>query len=82
MDHYNPGLVPSEYSARFYQEELWKIKMLFDVVLKGTMEEAFAAPSKLWTGRVVFADGTSWNPGSGRGPYVYDADTTTWIFLG
>jgi len=30
-------------------------------------------PSKPETGQVVFADGTAWNPGSGRGLYYYDA---------
>jgi hypothetical protein len=30
-------------------------------------------PSKPEIGQVVFADGTAWNPGSGRGLYYYDA---------
>jgi hypothetical protein len=30
-------------------------------------------PSKPETGQVVFADGTAWNPGFGRGLYYFDA---------
>lgn len=32
-----------------------------------------AAPAKPQIGQVVFADGTNWNPGSGRGLYYYDS---------
>lgn len=30
-----------------------------------------AAPSKLYDGLTVYADGTNWNPGSGQGVYTY-----------
>jgi hypothetical protein len=36
------------------------------------------APTKPQTGQVVFADGTNWNPGSGRGLYYYDSG---WVFI-
>ena len=36
-------------------------------------------PAKRVTGQLVFADGTSWNPGSGRGLYYYD--TNAWTFI-
>tara|TARA_B100001093_G_scaffold136429_1_gene128974 strand:- start:2798 stop:3049 length:252 start_codon:yes stop_codon:yes gene_type:complete len=36
-------------------------------------------PAKRATGQLVFADGTSWNPGSGRGLYYYD--TNGWTFI-
>ena len=36
-------------------------------------------PTKKQTGQIVFADGTSWNPGSGRGLYYYD--TNAWTFI-
>lgn len=35
------------------------------------MTVMYAAPSKPRTGWLVYADGTSWNPGSGEGVYVY-----------
>ena len=31
----------------------------------------YAAPVKPRTGWMVYADGTTWNPGSGEGVYVY-----------
>lgn len=36
-------------------------------------------PTKKETGQIVFADGTEWNPGSGRGLYYYD--TNAWTFI-
>ncbi len=36
-------------------------------------------PSKPVTGQIVFADGTGWNPGSGRGLYYYDTNAWTHI---
>jgi hypothetical protein len=35
-----------------------------------------AEPSKPIIGQVVFADGTAWNPGQGRGLYYYDSAWT------
>jgi len=31
-----------------------------------------AEPQKPQIGKIVFADGTNWNPGAGRGMYYYD----------
>lgn len=44
------------------------------------LEETFAAPAKLAAGMVIFADGTTWDPGAGRGVYWYDG--STWNLLG
>lgn len=44
------------------------------------LETLHVAPTKPEEGDVVFADGTNWNPGSGRGHYGYDG--TTWNKLG
>lgn len=38
------------------------------------------APAKPRDGMLVGADGTNWNPGAGKGVYVYYA--TSWHFLG
>lgn len=35
-------------------------------------------PDRLYEGMLVFADGTDWDPGSGRGFYYYDAG---WVQL-
>jgi hypothetical protein len=39
-----------------------------------------AAPTKLRDGMIVGADGTNWNPGSGKGAYIYYG--AAWHFLG
>lgn len=44
------------------------------------LEETFVASDKPQNGDVVFADGTSWNPGNGRGIYAYIGGT--WVKLG
>ena len=41
--------------------------------------ERHSAPNKPRDGLVVFADGTNWNPGGGRGVYVYSS--AAWVKL-
>lgn len=36
------------------------------------LREIAAEPLRPRNGMIVFADGTDWDPGSGRGLYVYD----------
>ncbi len=38
-----------------------------------------AAPAKPQIGQIVFADGSNWNPGSGRGLYYYDSGG--WVYI-
>lgn len=38
-----------------------------------------AEPSKPTNGMLVYADGTSWNPGSGAGVYAYESGA--WVKL-
>ena len=40
-----------------------------------------AAPSNPQSGDVVYADGTSWDPGSGEGIYRYSV-AGSWVFIG
>lgn len=40
----------------------------------------FAIPSRIFEGMLVYADGISWDPGSGEGFYRYDG--SSWNFLG
>ena len=54
------------------------------VVINSIVEEnnpiTFEPPSKPREGMIRYADGASWNPGSGEGLYQYDGDK--WIQLG
>ena len=55
-------------------QELNRISNSFTVAAQTTTLPALTSePSKPETGQVVFADGTAWDPGSGRGLYYYDA---------
>lgn len=47
---------------------------------KEPIELLFDAPQQPIEGQIVRADGTSWNPGSGRGFYGYD--NGAWVLLG
>ena len=44
------------------------------------LKEWNAVPDKLYNGLVAYADGTNWNPGSGRGVYAYE--NGAWKLLG
>lgn len=46
----------------------------------GQFDILHAVPERPRRGLVVYADGTSWNPGSGEGVYRYNG--TIWVFLG
>ena len=78
-ERYSPGIVPATYDPGFFDRELWKIRMILDALAHG--EEHHAEPDKVWTGLIVIADGTDWDPGSGGGPYIYWSGTG-WVFLG
>ena len=76
---YEPRDVPfrTEDINTFLSEE-------FSSVAEGIRElqlfERNEEPDKPFTGQLVLADGTNWNPGSGRGFYGYDG--SIWRFLG
>lgn len=64
----------------FVVRELDKISDTFTGVQAIKLQEMHAPPPKFFNGMIVLADGTNWNPGSGRGYYGYDAGS--WRYLG
>jgi hypothetical protein len=40
------------------------------------------SPEFLYDGLLAYADGTNWNPGSGKGYYRYNLATTAWVAVG
>lgn len=58
--------------------ELQRVSENFRVAQTPTIPVSTVAPAKPVTGQLAFADGTSWNPGSGRGLYYYDG---SWKFI-
>ena len=66
---------------QYLTKEMFEIAQAMSLPTDGvTLDPQFRAPTKPRTGLVVFADGTSWNPGSGEGVYVYRG--AAWHFLG
>lgn len=79
-----PSYVPSQMPPITTTEELrlWVLAEFgrlaqSQAVLDGMVFNVlYAAPTGPIAGMVVFADGTTWNPGSGRGLYEYR--TSSW----
>ena len=42
----------------------------------------YAAPDRIYPCMVVYADGTTWNPGSGEGVYRRNIANNSWTHLG
>ncbi len=80
--NYSPGLVPADPRdlRLFIQDELQQIKAAIDALAAGHLTETFVAPVKPRNGDLRYFDGTSYNPGSGRGVYIYKG--SSWVFLG
>lgn len=79
---YAPGTPPADPDGlrRFLQEELIKIQAAIAGLAAGHLDKSTVAPPKPREGDIRFADGTSWNPGSGQGIYAYYG--AAWHFLG
>lgn len=67
--------------VRFVQEQMEEIEIALQLIEDGSMDIRNAAPDKPRNG-LYYADGTDWNPGSGKGVYRYDEDTTSFVLLG
>lgn len=80
---YIPAPPPSKPEALglYLQNELQVIATLLEALQEGQIQERYVAPSKPQNGQLVYADGTSWNPSSGRGLYHYRSGTG-WVFIG
>lgn len=81
---YIPGQIPhGNLSAmeQFLFEELQRIAQEFTAQTFDHVQLAVrhVAPARPRDGMTVFADGTNWNPGTGRGVYVYSSGA--WVKL-
>lgn len=81
IEPYIPAPPPQQASAevrQYLDQETRRIAdaLSSDTILVSTLA---AAPSNPSNGMMVYADGTSWNPGSGEGFYGYEGGT--WVKL-
>lgn len=79
---YTAGAVPakSEDLTAYLRDELWQIEAMLNALADGQLDVTTVAPAKPRDGMLRLADGTLWNPGSGRGFYGYS--NGAWRFLG
>lgn len=75
------GQAPEE-ALKWALQELEKVSIVVNNLAEGRCALLHKPPAKPRNGMVRMADGTNWNPGSGRGYYGYDEDTAAWRFLG
>lgn len=79
---YSPGIAPvdAEQFRRWVEEELRKIASTFLLVSSGHIDVTYVPPAKPREGDIRLADGSTWNPGSGKGAYIYYG--SAWHYLG
>lgn len=84
MSLYKHGQIPSDTPdlPRYLEQELPAIEQAINYKEFFSLEPTTVAPAKLNNREIRFADGTNWNPGSGRGYYWYDEVATAWKLLG
>ena len=79
---YTPNLPPEDAAEmrRFVFEEFQRVAGAIQALAAGHIDVSYAAPTKPRKGDIRYADGTSWNPGSGAGIYYYNG--SAWALLG
>lgn len=66
--------------AKWVEQELQRLTQALQEDEGVPLNELHVAPTKPREGQSVLADGTDWDPGSGRGPYMYV--NGAWTFTG
>ena len=75
----NPAPVTPEELPDYLFNELNRLSDILFNIDTFRLEETNVAPDKPRDGDIRYADGTNWNPGSGRGIYAYiDDGTPSW----
>lgn len=82
LQNYAPSPVPQSIDDLpiYLSNELEKISTVISALTQGHLDVSYSAPSKPRKGDIRYADGTSWNPGSGQGIYRYTG--SAWVFVG
>ena len=74
-----PGGVDVEGLRKWVEEEFLRVAQATAVVDGITYNVLYAQPAYRTEGMTVFADGTTWNPGGGRG--LYQRTGSVWVKL-
>ena len=79
---YSPNDAPADPSQlqRFLREELAKLSAVVGTLAAGHLDKTTVAPAKPRDGDLRYASGSpNWDPGSGRGLYMYNG--TAWVLV-
>lgn len=83
IDSYVPGSFKGELTLEalqnYIEDELLAISRHLNETTALELRPSHAAPGKPREGMIVFADGTDWNPGGGKGAYQYSGGA--WVKL-
>lgn len=74
-----PNAQTLERLEQYTFEQLQKLFILADLLVSGHHEITYREPAKREEAVIVYADGTLWNPGSGKGFYYWNGSAWTFI---
>jgi hypothetical protein len=73
------GLQNLEELRQWLQDELRNIALAINETQVVDLRPSFRPPDRIRDGMIIFADGTSFNPGAGRG--AYERRSGNWVKL-
>jgi len=79
FNHANPPSDPEELPG-YLNETFIELGAVVDLLRDGHLDVVYSPPTKPSQGDIRYADGTSWNPGSGEGIYFFNA-AGSWVKL-
>lgn len=79
MSRYVPTFPGDGILPQWLYDELSQVAQAMAQPTDVIFEENFTPPASPKEGMVLLADGTSWDPGSGRGLYLYSSGA--WVKL-
>lgn len=74
-----PPVESLEALRAYVEEELRSIAREMSETVAVDLRPVFVAPTRPRNGMIVYADGTTWNPGAGEG--VYARENGVWVKL-
>ena len=79
---FDPSTCPQDLEdiPKFVDEMLLQVKFVLDLLRDGHLDVVYAEPDKPQQGDIRYADGSTWNPGSGEGIYFRNS-AAAWVKL-
>lgn len=79
---FDPSTCPQDLEGipKFIDEMLLQVKVVLDLLRDGHLDVVYVEPDKPQQGDIRYADGSTWNPGSGEGIYFRNS-AGAWVKL-